>query len=183
MDRILPDSAIGVPGRSRNHVTLAAGLTSVGSGRKRSFFSRQATQIDHISPMMKEHKPPICYRAMGMIKGGMGLVQATKELGIDMSTTGRWLARDRSGEPLENRTGRGRKSALSRVAKIAIAKPTPKCTIQQGGCQESWPKSDTQHPSWPSTVSEAAQAHDAALAYRISGAQAAGFRLRPQKPN
>ena len=61
---------------------------------KRSFFSRQATQGDHISPMMKEHKPPTRHRAMGMVKGGMTQGQAARELGVDVATVGRWLAGD-----------------------------------------------------------------------------------------
>ena len=44
--------------------------------------------------MMKKHKPPIRCNAVGMINGGMIQVQVVRELGIDMVTLRRWLARD-----------------------------------------------------------------------------------------
>ncbi|XP_037084753.1 dipeptidase 1-like [Pollicipes pollicipes] len=57
-----------------------------------------------------------------MVKGGMAQVQVSRDLGVNVAAIRRWLACDRPGETLENRTGRGRRSALSRVAKIVIAK-------------------------------------------------------------
>ena len=70
-----------------------ADLASAGSERKRSFFSRYAMQRDHISLMMKEHKPPIRYRVVAMVKGVSTQVQATRELGADVVTIRRLLAR------------------------------------------------------------------------------------------
>ncbi|XP_037071377.1 uncharacterized protein LOC119092522 [Pollicipes pollicipes] len=76
--------------------------------------------------MVKEHKLSIRYRAVGMVKvkvkGGMTQLQVTRGLGVNEATVRCWLARDRSGDTLENRTSRGQKSALSRVAKMVIAK-------------------------------------------------------------
>ena len=118
MDATLSDSAPGAPVRSCNHVTPAAGLTSDGNGREKLFFFRLATQRDCISQIVLEHKPTLCYRTVGMVKGGMTQAQVAKELGINVATIRRWLACDRSEEALENCTGRGQKSSLSRVAKI-----------------------------------------------------------------
>ena len=59
-----------------------------------------------------------------MVNDGMTQAQVARELGINVATIRRWLARERSEEALENCTGRGQKSSLSRVAKIAISKWT-----------------------------------------------------------
>ena len=66
------------------------------------------------------------YRAVGMVNGGTPQVQVAKELRIEPRTLRRWMALDRKGEALENRGGRGRKTAMSRVAKIVVAKSVMK---------------------------------------------------------
>ena len=86
MNATLSDSAPGTPGRSCDHVTPAAGLTSDGNGREGLFFFRPATQRDRISQMVLEHKPTIRYRAVGMVKGGMTQAQVARELGINVAT-------------------------------------------------------------------------------------------------
>ena len=106
VNAIVSDSAPGASDRSCDHVTPAAGLTSDGNGRK-SFF-RQATQRDRKPQIALEHKPTISYRAVRMVKGGMTQAQVARELGINVATIRRWLARDRSEEALENCTGWGR---------------------------------------------------------------------------
>lgn len=72
--------------------------------------------------MVKEHPLSTRYRAVGMINGGMTQAQVARDLGVGVATIRRWQTRDRQGETMENRTGRGRKSAMSRVAKIVVAK-------------------------------------------------------------
>ena len=42
--------------------------------------------------MMTEHKPPIHYRAVRMVKGGMTQVHVARELDIDVTAIRRWLA-------------------------------------------------------------------------------------------
>lgn len=72
--------------------------------------------------MVKEHSLSTRYRAVGMVNGGMTQGQVAEELGVGVRTIKRWMARDRQGEALENRKGRGRKTSISRVAKIVLAK-------------------------------------------------------------
>ena len=91
--------------------------------------SRQATWRNRILPKVKRHKLPIRYRAVGMIKDGVTQVADARELGVNSATIKLWMDRKRSGETLKNSTVRGRKTALSREAKIVIAKSTFKSTI------------------------------------------------------
>ncbi|XP_043229039.1 uncharacterized protein LOC122385098 [Amphibalanus amphitrite] len=76
--------------------------------------------------MAKEYPLSTRYRAVGMVNGGTPQVQVAKELRIEPRTLRRWMALDRKGEALENRAGRGRKTAMSRVAKIVVAKSVTK---------------------------------------------------------
>ena len=72
--------------------------------------------------MMKDHTPSTRYRAVGMTKGEMTQGQVARDLGIGVATIKRWQTRDRYGETLENPKGQGRKSSMSRMAKIVMAK-------------------------------------------------------------
>ena len=76
------------------------------------------------------------YRAVGMVNGGLIQVQVAKQLKIGPRTLKRWMALNRRGETLENRKGRGRKTAMSRVAKIVVAKSVLK-RYQQGSWHEN----------------------------------------------
>ena len=57
-----------------------------------------------------------------MDAGDMTAGQVAEALGVSRRTICRWLSLDRTGQTLENKTGRGRKSSISRVAKIVTAK-------------------------------------------------------------
>ena len=87
--------------------------------------------------MMRDHKPPIRNRAVGIVEGGKTQVQVGRELGIDVATIGRWFARDCSGATLGRRTGRGQKSALSRVAKSRRA--AGKDCRHNDAAEKEWP--------------------------------------------
>lgn len=76
--------------------------------------------------MVKEHALATRHRAVGMVEAGMKVCDVAIQLGVSRRTLQLWLARARSGVPLENRRGRGRKTVLSRVAKIVLAKATLK---------------------------------------------------------
>ena len=60
-------------------------------------------------------------RAVGMVAGRMTHGQVVEARGVSRRTICRWPPRDRGGQILENKTGRGRKSSVSLVAKIAMA--------------------------------------------------------------
>ena len=70
--------------------------------------------------MVNEHM--LDYRAFQMIKGGMTQAQIARDLDVGVAIFRCWQARDRRGDTLENHTGRGRKSTMSRLAKIIVAK-------------------------------------------------------------
>ena len=72
--------------------------------------------------MVKEHLLSMRYRAVGMVNGGLTQVQVAKQLKIGSRTLKRWMGLDRRGETLENRKDRGRKTAMSRVAKSSWPK-------------------------------------------------------------
>ena len=72
--------------------------------------------------MRREHSLAVRSRAVGMVIGGMQSGQVAQELGIAKRSLERWLALHRAGKGLENQAGRGRKSTITRVAKIVIAK-------------------------------------------------------------
>ena len=70
-------------------------------------------------PLVKENTLATRYRAV--IKGVMTQAQVARDLTeVGVATTRRWRTRDRQGETLENRTSRGRKSAINRLAKIIV---------------------------------------------------------------
>ena len=72
--------------------------------------------------MVKEHTLATRYRAVGMIKSAMTQAQGGGDLDVGVATIRRWQTRDSKGETWENRTSRGRKSAMSRLARIIVAK-------------------------------------------------------------
>ena len=61
-----------------------------------------------------------------MVIGGMTQRCASEKLGVNICTIRQWLARHKTGGSLENKHGRGRKSKLTKVAKIVIAKSISK---------------------------------------------------------
>ena len=87
-----------------------------------SFPGQLSASADQVSRMAKHQRESTRSRAVGMIAGGMTHGQVAEALGVSRRTICRWLSRDRSGQTLESKPGRGRKSSISRVAKIVIAK-------------------------------------------------------------
>ena len=61
-----------------------------------------------------------------MIRGGITHRHVAKDPDVSFRTIGCWVYRNRAGQPLENSTGCGRKSSVSRVAKIVISKSVVK---------------------------------------------------------
>ena len=100
--------------------------------------------------MVKEYALSTRYRAVGMVNGGMTQVQVAKELKIESRTLKRWIARNRKGETLENHKGRGRKTSMSRVTKIVVAKSVLK--RHQSTRKLARKLSGKQHPASKSTV-------------------------------
>ncbi|KAI6648542.1 Transposase [Oopsacas minuta] len=61
-----------------------------------------------------------------MVLGGMTQTCASEKLGVNIRTIRRWLSRYQNEGSLENMHGRGRKSKLTKVVKIVIAKSISK---------------------------------------------------------
>ena len=99
--------------------------------------------------MVKEYALSTRYRAVGMVNGGMTQVQIAKELKTEPRALKRWMALDRKGGMLENHKGRGRKTAMSRVAKIAISNSVLKHQSTKKMAQKMNGK---QHPASESAV-------------------------------
>ena len=57
-----------------------------------------------------------------MLKAGSTQESVARQLGTTVRTVRRWWYREKSGISLENLQGRGRKTAIGKVAKIVIAK-------------------------------------------------------------
>ena len=57
-----------------------------------------------------------------MLKAGLTQESVARQLGTTIRTVRRWWCRAKSGNSLENLKGRGRKTAIDKVAKILIAK-------------------------------------------------------------
>ena len=87
-----------------------------------SFPGQLSASADQVSRMAKHQRESTHSRAVGMIAGGMTHGQVAEALGVSRRTICRWLSRDKSGQTLESKPSRGRKSYISRVAKIVIAK-------------------------------------------------------------
>ena len=75
-----------------------------------------------MSRMVKEQSFAIRTKAVGMVEGGMTQNEVAVTLGVNIRTVRRWLAKDKAGDSLENKPGRGPKPKLHRVAKIVIGK-------------------------------------------------------------
>jgi transposase len=65
-------------------------------------------------------------RAIGMLEAGSTQVKVAESLGVSLASVKRWWKRNSVGESLEDRSRSGRPSAISRVAKIVIAKSVGK---------------------------------------------------------
>ena len=107
---------------SADHVTRPGDPISASVRGQRSFSERYQQGADQVSTMAKEHPLSTRHRAVGMVSGGMTQAAVAKELGVSVRSIQTWMARNRRKESLENRTGRGRKTVLTRVSKIVLAK-------------------------------------------------------------
>lgn len=107
---------------SVGHVTHPGHLTLTAVGRKRSVLGRRHSHAQAVSAMAKEHSLSTRHRAVAMVKAGMKQADVAKQLSVSVRSIKIWLSRDRTGESLQSRAGRGRKTVLSRVAKIVLAK-------------------------------------------------------------
>ena len=58
-------------------------------------------------------------------------VLVAKHLGVGLATIRRWQTRHRQGETMEAHMGRRRKPAMSRVAKIVVAKSVFKAPLHE----------------------------------------------------
>ncbi|KAI6647746.1 hypothetical protein LOD99_8587 [Oopsacas minuta] len=72
--------------------------------------------------MVKEATLAVRTRAVCMIEAGIFINKVAKVVGISVRTIRRWLLRSKSGEPLQNRRGCGRKTSVTMVPKVVIAK-------------------------------------------------------------
>ena len=77
---------------------------------------------EEVSSMRREHSLAVRSRAVSMVIGGMKPGQVAQDLEIPKRSLERWLALHGAGKGLENQEGRGRKSTITRIAKIVIAK-------------------------------------------------------------
>lgn len=105
-----------------SHMTFDCRGPDRSGGEQRSFPGQYPARADQVSGMAKQQSLSTRSRAVGMVSGGMTHGQVAEALGVSRRTICRWLSRDRGGQTLENKTGRGRKSSVSRVAKIVMAK-------------------------------------------------------------
>ena len=72
--------------------------------------------------MVKEHALSMRYRAVGLGNDGLTQAQVTKQLRTGPRTLKRWMTLDRRGETLDNLNGRRRKTAMSPVVNIVVAR-------------------------------------------------------------
>ena len=101
-----------------------------------------------MSSIVKERALLTRYRAVRMVNGGLTQVQVAKQLKIGPRTLKSGMALDRRGETLENRRDRGRKTAMSRVAKI-VDKYALKRPPFTGNWRENWLRSSIPAQSRP----------------------------------
>ena len=87
-----------------------------------SFPGQYPARAYQVTRMAKHQSISTRSWAVGMVTGGMTHGQVAEALGVSRRTICRWLSRDRGGQTLENKPGRGRKSSVNRVVKIVIAK-------------------------------------------------------------
>ena len=93
---------------------------------QRSVSERYHQGADPVSTMVKEHSLSTRHRAVGMVSGGMTQAAVAKQLRVSVRSIQIWMARDRKRESLENHTGRGRQTVLTRASKIVLAKVVQK---------------------------------------------------------
>ena len=72
--------------------------------------------------MVKEVTLASRTRAVCMIEAGIFIKKVAKDIGVSVRTIRRWLLRSKAGESLQNRGGRGRKTSVTMVPKVVIAK-------------------------------------------------------------
>ena len=72
--------------------------------------------------MVKEVTLAARTRAGCMIEAGIFIKKVAKNIGVSVRTIRHWLLRSKAGESLQNRGGRGRKTSVTMVLKVAIAK-------------------------------------------------------------
>lgn len=76
--------------------------------------------------MAKEYDIEVRSKAVGMLMAGKAQKEVAEELGVNIRTLKRWWALHKAGKSLGNKPGRGRKSTVSKIAKIVIAKSVGK---------------------------------------------------------
>lgn len=104
------------------HVTPSSDLIMGQAWRQKSIPESHSRRADPVSPMVKEHPRSMRNRAVGMVNGGVTQVQVAKQLKIGPRTLKHWMALECRGDTPENHKGRGRKTAMTRAAKIVVAK-------------------------------------------------------------
>lgn len=72
--------------------------------------------------MPKLYSLEVRAEAVGRVKAGLAYKQVAKDMRIPYRTVQNWVLRNRRGESLEDKGGRGRKKILSTRAKVVIAK-------------------------------------------------------------
>ena len=72
--------------------------------------------------MVKEATLASRIRAVSMIEAGLSIHKVAKVVGVAVRTIRRWLVRSKSGMSLQNKRGRGRKTSVTMVPKVVIAK-------------------------------------------------------------
>lgn len=106
---------------SVGHVTHPGCLNFIVESCKRSFSGRRTSDAKVVSATAKEHSLLTCYRFVTMVKAGMKQAHVTTHISVSVRSIKIWLSRDHTGESFRSRAGRGRMTALSRVAKIVLA--------------------------------------------------------------
>ena len=72
------------------------------------------------------HDLEVRSEAVGRIKAGLSIKQVAGEMNLPYRTVQKWWMKSKRGESLKNKTGKGRKTILSRRAKIVISKSVGK---------------------------------------------------------
>ena len=116
------DHASDYPQMSVGHVTHPGCLNFIVESCNRSFSGTRHSDAQVVSATAKEHSLSTCYRSVAMVKAGMKQADVTTHISVSVRSTKIWLSRGRTGESFRSRAGRGSKTALSRVAKIILAK-------------------------------------------------------------
>ena len=72
--------------------------------------------------MVKEATLTTRAREVSLMEAGMLIHEVAKVVGVSVRTIRRWLLRSKAGESLQNRRGRRRKTSVTMVPKVVIAK-------------------------------------------------------------